>query len=531
MTGRAPIGPAATARLTRRIAAWPFAYSSTHPVVHPFARPSGTPAHVPIPPRPSPEQRSAHDPNRHPDSRQRKGGAGRYGERERAHGLHLAAILVTCGLRDYGLPPTVWGGQPGCAHDWGQELRRHQGGPHGPLASTQLSGGSRVIVEAQAKVKKVRAGQLCRRCAAWQGCLGLEPSPELYLDHLVQLFRDLRRVLRPDGTLWLVLGDCHAGAGSARLAGANRPGKRNALVPSGDLPDRQPSRLAQPGLKPKDLVGLPWQLALALRADGWWLRQAVIWSKRNPMPESAPDRPTTAHEYVFLLTRSSRYFYDAEAVREPDAGADHPRRVLHRPEPSGGLLPPHGGIRNAAGRQGAGRHLRSVWTLATSPLREPHFAAFPPQLADRCIRAGTSERGCCPRCGTPWTRILERRFEPQPDVSAARGRKGAPGQKPMDATNSWQGFPRGTTRSVTTGWRPTCECDPRPEPVPAVILDPFSGAGTTALAALSLGRDAVGIELNPDYVAMATRRIRKDAPLLNRVVVREDGSVDDIRWP
>jgi DNA modification methylase len=462
----------------------------------------------------------------------RHGGAGRYGERERAHGLHVAAILVTWGLRDYGLPAGVWGGEAECDHVWGGEIRLHQGGPHG---EGRLGGGSRVVVEAQAKVKSIRAGAFCARCGAWRGCLGLEPAPELYLEHLVEVFRQVRRVLRADGTLWLNLGDCYAsggrGGGGSFMSGRRDGSWRQRGAAKG-------WRAAPAGLKDKDLVGMPWRLAFALQADGWWLRRDVIWAKPNPMPESVTDRPTASHEYVFLLSRSRRYFYDAEAVREADLGGDHPRRVLGMPEPSGGLLQPHRGIRTAGGRNGAGRNLRSVWSIPTAPFAGAHFATFPPELAERCIRAGSSEQGCCAECGAPWKRQVAVRYDNP-------GRRRGNGPRSV----ARKGIERGTAgfarrlerRAVTTGWRPSCACGGmamaeaagvgRESPEsggrrgatgvrPCTVLDPFSGAGTTALVALRLGRTAVGIELNPEYVEMAARRIRDDAPLLNGVVVR-----------
>ena len=152
---------------------------------------------------------------------------------------------------------------------------------------------------------------------------------------------------------------------------------------------------------------MPARVALALQADGWWLRSEIVWHKPNAMVESVRDRPTSAHEKVYLLAKSARYFYDAEAVREEDAGTDHPRNILHRPEPSGGILPPHRGIRTAEGRNGGGRNLRNLWTIATHPFSEAHFATFPPKLVEPCIKAGTSEKGCCPECGTPWVRGME----------------------------------------------------------------------------------------------------------------------------
>ncbi len=240
----------------------------------------------------------------------------------------------------------------------------------------------------------------------------------------------------------------------------------------------------------------------------------IVWHKPNQMPESVRDRPTSSHEKVYLLAKSARYFYDAEAVREEDAGTD-PRNILHRPEPSGGLLPSHSSIRTAEGRNGAGRNLRNVWTIPTFGFPEAHFATFPPKLVGPCIKAGTSEKGCCAQCGAPWERVVE-------DSEAYRRQK-AIQRETADRTLESQGVAQQFSKTpgvvadrITRGWRPSCGCDAG-DPVPATVLDPFAGAGTTGVVALRLGRSFVGLELNPDYAAMARARIDGDAPLFNRV--------------
>jgi DNA modification methylase len=232
---------------------------------------------------------------------------------------------------------------------------------------------------------------------------------------MVEVFREVHRVLRDDGTVWLNLGDSYA-------TGA--------------------------GLKPKDLIGIPWRVAFALQADGWYLRQDIIWSKPNPMPESVTDRCTKAHEYVFLLSKSARYYYDADAIAEAVEYGENRATFLGGTERlrkanlcSGGLQPSDKGM----DRQSVStRNKRSVWEVATAPFSEAHFATFPPALIEPCILAG------CPKGGT--------------------------------------------------------------------VLDHFGGAGTTGLVADRLGRDAVLIELNPEYAAMAERRIREDAGMFANVV-------------
>ena len=223
-----------------------------------------------------------------------------------------------------------------------------------------------------------------------EGQLGLESTLAEYVEKMVQVFCGVRRVLREDGTLWLNLGDTYASAW---------PCSRRNVAGQGSLPDgrreARPPRLG-PGLKDKDLVGIPWRVAFALQADGWYLRSDIIWSKPNPMPESVTDRPTKSHEYIFLLTRSGRYFYDASAIREAEASSTEPRRnrqdlrqkegwaEAYHGQPPGGLQTTKAtGVRNK----------RSVWTVATQPYPGAHFATFPEKLIEPCIKAGCSAGG------------------------------------------------------------------------------------------------------------------------------------------
>ena len=250
------------------------------------------------------------------------------------------------GLRDYGLEPSIWDGNPECVHEWGEEKMSSQrlrngakGGLHEDRTTTKL------LVNTT-----LPQGSLCR-CGAWRGCLGLEPTPDAYVAHLVEVFHAVWRVLRKDGTLWLNLGDSYAG-----------------------------SR----GLKPKDLVGIPWRVAFALQAAGWTLRQDIIWAKPNPMPESVTDRCTKAHEYVFLLTKGARYFFDAEAIKEPAvAGAAGSKFT------AGKTATAQPGHQAGARVESDKRNKRDVWTVASQPYAEAHFATFPPKLVEPTIAAGS----------------------------------------------------------------------------------------------------------------------------------------------
>jgi DNA modification methylase len=343
-----------------------------------------------------------------------------------------------------------------------------------------------------------------------EGQLGLEPTPEAYVARLVEVFREVRRVLREDGTCWLNLGDSYNAAG--REGHGTRIGYKqqtNRASASGTDSNRPTAH----GLKPKDLVGIPWRVAFALQADGRWLRSDIIWHKPNPMPESVTDRPTKAHEYVFLLSKSERYHYDADAIAEPSI---HEGRVVEYDgtqkmarvdgERQRTTIGGPGGSQRVV--VGATRNRRSVWSITTRPFPGAHFAVFPPELPDLCIRAGTSERGCCAECGAPWERVVERTAEVDPSANGSRFDRGKTGAR--DGGERTQDGER--YRTVALGWAPTCDHDGRA--VPCTVLDPFAGSGTTGVVALQLGRSFVGIELNPEYVEMARRRIMHGSGLL-----------------
>lgn len=359
--------------------------------------------------------------------------------------------------------------------------------------------------------------------------LGLEPTPEAFVGHMLTIFREVWRVLRDDGTCWVNIGDSYASSG-----GNGEQGK------SGQRADRRHTQTSllngrPPTLKAKDLVGIPWMLAFALRADGWYLRQDVIWHKPNPMPESTRDRCTKAHEYVFLLTKRQRYYFDAEGFREP---AKYGRRSNFR---GGGHYLNQGFAPDNAGKTAAstttsgadpaaGRNKRSVWTISTESCREAHFATYPTKLVTPCILAGTSERGCCPECRAPWKRVVDRLRVPTRPGTGTKIKvpngwdtgKGGHGSfhrdgralvpEYRDAIEVGNRDPqRHVSRVVGETWLPGCKCDTG-EPVPCIVYDPFNGAGTTAIVAMRHGRQYVGTELSSDYLAISQKRIANDKP-------------------
>jgi len=226
------------------------------------------------------------------------------------------------------------------------------------------------------------------------GQIGLEETPEKYVQNLVDVFREVRRVLRDDGTVWLNLGDSYAGGGGyAPNAPSNQNGGSLSAKQGGSTGAKPKGIKTPDGLKPKDLIGIPWRVAFALQADGWYLRQDIIWHKPNPMPESVTDRCTKSHEYLFLLSKSARYFYDAEAVKEESTyngtvtfgGPAKLSRCVNGQKPSGNE-------KTTDRRENyASRNRRSVWTIATQPYSGAHFATFPPKLIEPCILAGSRE--------------------------------------------------------------------------------------------------------------------------------------------
>ena len=595
------------------------------------------------------------------------------------------------GLRDYGLPPQVWDGNPACGHEWKTERwYTEQSASSSSGEAFSEAGGANA---ARLKKARWRTADTCSRCSAWRGSLGLEPTPELYVQHLVAVFREVRRVLRDDGTLWLNLGDSYASSppgnkatGLEKWATSGLHGgkisERYAATLDASV-GRRPNTIA-PGLKPKDLIGIPWLVAKALqspyyagrmkiegdrrwmaamidgegticgfhhiRADdgrprtgahvfitngntdlldeaqriwpasrsehmrpgdghlgtiptyrwivhgianktvflremypyliakkrqavvaynllllmadakhlghtaqrdatrkrrkfltdmlsdlnqgrlvdlpsglteppscyepGWYLRSDIVWAKPNPMPESVTDRPTKAHEYLFLMSKRATYFYDTEAVRERTGRESSLEEYAdadgHR-SPSGDLTEGVNagfGSKKSSLTHPAGRSLRSVWWIATQPYPEAHFATFPEALVRPCILAGTSERGCCPTCGAPWERVAA---AAEYEVT---GTQDGP-KRQAAASDHYVNRPYSERKlrlpHPDLGWRQTC--DHGGEPVPATVLDPFAGSGTALLVAQKLGRNAIGVELNPAYSALAERRTEQSVLL------------------
>jgi DNA modification methylase len=324
------------------------------------------------------------------------------------------------GLRDYGT--AQWsGGDSGCDHKGI------------PLASNKSTLAGYTSEDVKVRTFTVPFKDTCLKCGATRidNQIGLEETPIAYVSKLVEVFREVKRVLKKEGTLWLNLGDSYNGSGGAG-------GDYN----EGGLREGQPKYNGRKisGLKPKDLIGIPWMVAFALRVDGWYLRQDIIWAKPNPMPESVTDRCTKSHEYIFLLSKSQKYYYDAEALSEQCSNKTQwtypqPDKAARAGITTNGTGASTIRIAPEDGR----RNKRSVWTVTTKPFSEAHFATFPEDLISDCIKAGCPENG--------------------------------------------------------------------------IIIDPFMGAGTTAIVARKLNRNYIGIELNETYVSMANKRLYNEIGL------------------
>lgn len=449
------------------------------------------------------------------------------------------------GLRDYGT--SSWdGGDAACDH-LGSPFRTSEN-----VNANTDSGGDDV----KNKEKRQPFGETCGKCGAVRvdQQIGLEKTPAEFITKLVDVFREVRRVLHPSGTFWVNMGDSYNASGGSG-SGAKQKTNEGSL----SKPD---ARAGRAGYKPKDLLGIPWMLAFALRDDGWTLRQDIIWAKPSPMPESVTDRCTKSHEYVFLLSKNPTYFYDHEAIKEASVFAESGRENVARGgfDGKGCAKPgrePFRAITETKNRRSVWNdqqkadftewmvanypeyfdefldqipEKKDVWKIASAPYAEAHFATYPPELIRPMIRAGTSEKGVCPKCLAPWVRVTEKtklkrerpndyvkrvperplgnKLSKAPDdvraSASARMGRGA-GWREEKAKNTCSNSVAGVSVQ-TKGWEPSCNCDAG-DPIPATVLDIFGGSGTTGMVARQEGRRCILIELNPEYAALHRSRV------------------------
>jgi len=354
-----------------------------------------------------------------------------------------------------------------------------------------------------------------------EGQLGLEETPQEYVENLVSVFREVRRVLRDDGVVWLNLGDSYVSTPTGNMGTkCGLDGVKSGSTRYAETVKTQYTKTQRPpvpaGMKMKDLVGIPWMVAFALRADGWYLRSDVIWAKNAVMPESVRDRPTKSHEYVFLLTKNERYFYDQDAIKEPHKFNRWSDRKIEDAAVLDSQYEGQAG-KTSLLRGGAtgfhppgGRNKRTVWTVNPKPYKGSHFATWPEKLVEPMILAGSSEEGCCSSCGAPRVRVIEKKRIKGHNPVVTDDRKELHGptySRHKSAIPGGQSMVGYDARTV--GWKPSCKCDAHT--IPCTVLDPFSGSATTGLVAMKQGRNYIGIDINAEYLALATARLQERA--------------------
>lgn len=402
-----------------------------------------------------------------------------------------------------GLPPLrIQGCEPGCVHEWvdGKTIRQ-SGGKN----NRTLTGGADWQNQTHFTTTQ---GAYCIHCGGWRGALGLEPSPAAYVGHLILCLRAWHRILRDDGTCWVNLGDSYAGSG-----GAHADHHKNKGISQSAERDGAYHHMPRGSIPAKNLIGVPWRFAFAAQADGWYLRSAMPWIKRNGMPESVTDRPAQVVESIFLLTKSEDYYFDMQAVSQPTAQPERIGKIEQAFSTSNGDITGRGDIGRSVERT-ATRNFRSsdlffkTWQgLLTSDDGDPlamvvnpvgfsgaHFACFPELVPEIAIKAGSSQYGCCAKCQAPWERTTEHTDQIDESAKGSRFDKGKTAVNGNGRTQEGERYVK-----VSTGWAPACQCA-CDDVTPCTVLDPFLGSGTTARVALALGRNAIGVDMSQAYL-------------------------------
>jgi DNA modification methylase len=415
------------------------------------------------------------------------------------------------GLRNYGTNPQIWGGKPDCDHKWVTTLPRRLRSEKDVKNPDTIQNANK---GANCALPTTRA---CETCGAWEGELGLEPTPELFIEHLCEILDEVKRVLREDGTVWLNIADTYwAGKGQSGQQSAD---EQEARAKNGETLNRGHHNIAgkhatrpqdgrHPTIKPKDLCLVPQRLAIALQERGWYLRMEVIWSKKNCMPESMEDRCTRSHEQIWVLSKNRDYYYDKYGFTTP------PKEEI---------------LQQILADAEFGANLRTVWIMnASGGYRDDegqHHATFPPELPERCIKLGTSVKGACKDCGAPYERDVEKTYPlvttepPQTTLnldtpewygSGGSSFQGHSGYVKADGTSM-------VPVVVTKGWSKSCKCETN-EIRPCIVMDIFNGTGTTGLVAMQNGRAYIGLELLERFVRMTEKRFTGGMPLLEMMV-------------
>lgn len=428
------------------------------------------------------------------------------------------------GLRLYPVPPLVFCGEHGCEHEWGNRAIVNQRGSVGEK-STLLGG---LQAGGEGRLQSVSHGQFCIKCGAWRGHFGNEPLHDClawargeptcsscYVCHSRMYAAECWRVLRDDGVMFVNLGDSYAGSNKGVMADGTQVCGKKQSTNAGSVSGLQ--KTGDIGLKPKDLIGIPWRVALALQSDGWYLRQDIIWAKScsgvytggSTMPESVKDRCVKAHEYVFLLSKSRQYYFDHIAIQEESQESSQARQRRGVSETHKNIDGPPGQTPHSMAQPrnndnnrivNTSRNRRSVWTVNPAQYSGAHYATWPPDLVEPMIKAGTSEHGCCPKCGAPWERIIEKGFTSHDSDTDSDYDEGTTANRLALLRQAARANGEEYSNSdKTIGWQPTCGCDAG-DPIPCTVLDPFVGSGTTLVKARELCRSGIGIDLSFQYL-------------------------------
>ena len=409
------------------------------------------------------------------------------------------------GLRKYKAPDVIFGGDSACEHEWQPaKLKLHYGEsslqPEEKLLNKKMNPENNDHEKIESNV--------CSKCDAWKGQLGLEPNYNLYLDNLLMVTAELKRVLKPTGTLWWNMGDSYVGG---HQGGSIHP-KNSAVIDAQEIPQRLQGRPQSTveGMQEKSLMQLPARFAIRMADEqGWILRNTMIWHKRNHLPSSVKDRLTNSYEFVFFFTKQKKYFFNLDAVRVPSKtgnGSEFGWAGIGNKRMGGNAQATTQVSKHILKNNILGKNPGDVLELTTQPFKSKvHFAVFPPKLPEFCIKAGSPDE-VCSACGKPKVPIIERPKLPSwnktskivevQNVSENSAlRIGGP------AYNKW----KAEHPDVFKGTKPTCTCNAPFKS--SVVLDPFAGSGTTMMVAKQLGRSAIGIEISPEYAELIKKRL------------------------
>jgi DNA modification methylase len=414
-------------------------------------------------------------------------------------------------LRDYSIPPVIWDELTeyvDCKHEFVIHAEPRRKMTPGDIPSESSIIGDKYLGENYKVLRPSEGSDFCTGCGAWRGSLGLEPTPELFVKHLCDIFDEIKRVLRDDGTIWVNLGDTFGGSG-----GAGNQYEKFSREKGQKMVKYEGTRSRVPA---KSLVMIPQRFALEMIRRGWILRNTIIWHKNNPMPSSARDRFTIDFEYVYFFSKKPRYYFEQQFEALKEGSLEKAQRDLELRKKRGGNLFRKESYKNTMNKEGdgfginsgkylesivesmkLGRNKRAVWTINTKSYKEAHFATYPPELCNTPISAGCPEF-VCTKCGLARERI----FKNGDIISTGGGYELHAG-----SINKRTGIKEKLIQreKLHAGYT-SCGCNAPFKP--GIVLDPFMGSGTTAEVAESLGRDWVGIEINPEYIGLAWKRIR-----------------------